>query len=170
MNRIVKIICSCLLLFSLIFVCVGCGQKLEENYYQPSANFKGMNFACCSDGDTANKVRNQMVYFDFAEFVKDDLNAKGNEIKSITVKEASGELFHENQTIANLDVEIEAKSGNISSGEYHMLAYFTYNTADEQNVKMYLMNYCFHTTSKINKTDIALFEPYYEQIKDKKIP
>ncbi len=167
MKRIVKSLYSLLLIFSLVFVCCSCGKKLSDNYYTPSMDFKGMNFSCCSDGDNANKVRNQMVYFDFSEFVRADLNARGNDIRKITVTEATGEVFHDTQTIANLSVEIEAESGDISSGEYHILAYFTYNATNEADVKMYLMNYCFHSNSKV---DTSLFEPCYEQIKDKKIP
>ena len=166
MKRTFKLSCSLLLLFYLIFLCCGCGQ-LPDDYYTPSSTFKGMNFSCRSDGDNGNKVRNQMVYFDFCEFVKEDLNTKGNKITSVSVSAAKAEVFHKNQSVANLSVEIESESGDVSSGQYHILAYFTYNDTNEANVKMYLMNYCFHRNSKI---DTSLFEPCYEQIKDKKIP
>ena len=152
----------------VILLCCGCNNNvLEESYNIPSKDFKGMNFECFSDGNTANNVRNQMVYFDFPEFVKEDLESKGNKINSISVIEANGNIFHETQTVANILVDIDAKSGDIPSGEYNISAYFVYNTENEADVKMYLMNYCFVSSSKI---DTSLFDESYEIIKDKKIP
>ena len=166
MKNVIQKCCCFLLICSLVIICSGC-HKLPDSYYTPSENFKGMNFECYSDGNNANNVRNQMVYMDFCDIVKEDLNQKGNKITSVSVNKATGEVFHETHTVANLEVQIEAESGEVTSGKYHILAYFTYNAEDETNVKMYLMNYCFHSSSKVDK---SLFEPYYEKIKDKKIP
>lgn len=151
----------------VMFICCGCNNALDESYSTPSKNFKGINFECMSDGNTANNVRNQMVYFDFPEFVKEDLEKKGNKINSITVLEANGDVFHETQTVANILVDIDAKSGDIPSGEYNLSAYFVYNASNELDVKMYLVNYCFVSSSEI---DTSLFDESYELIKDKKIP
>lgn len=151
----------------VILTCCGCSNGLKESYNIPAKSFKGMNFECVSDGNTANNVRNQMIYFDFPEFVKEDLETKGNKINSISVLEANGDIFHETQTVANILVDIDAKSGDIPSGEYNISAYFVYNAENETDVKMYLINYCFASSSKI---DTSLFDESYEIIKDKKIP
>lgn len=156
------------IVIAVVLICCGCNNNgLEESYNIPTKDFKGMNFECVSGGNTANNVRNQMVYFDFPEFVKEDLEAKGNKINSISVIEANGDIFHETQTVANLLVEIDAESGDIPSGKYNISAYFIYNTENEADVKMYLMNYCFVSSSEI---DTSLFEESYEIVKDKEIP
>ena len=54
--------------------------------------------------------------------------------------------------------------------EYYDLLHHTHEgmaNADETNAKMYLINYCFVSGSKI---DTSLFEESYSIIKDKTIP
>ena len=151
----------------IVTVLSGCSNTVDDKYKTPSKSFKGLKFECVSKGDTTARIRNQMVYYDFCDFVKEDLNSKGNKITSIEVKSADGKVFHSNQTVANMTVNIEAESGDIKSGKYHIAAYFVYNVKDETNAKMYLINYCFVSGSKI---DTSLFEESYSIIKDKTIP
>ena len=150
----------------IAIICCGCEKTtgLSEDYNTPDMNFKGLNFECVTDKDTAARVRNQMVYFDFPEFVIEDLKTKGNKINSIKVLEANAEIFHENQTVASLLVDIDAESGDIESGEYYIAAYFTYDSSNANDVKMYLMNYCFIPSADV---DQSLFEESYEKVKDK---
>ena len=143
----------------IVTVLSGCSNTVDDKYKTPSKSFKGLKFECVSKGDTAARIRNQMVYYDFCDFVKEDLNSKGNKITSIEVKSADGK-------VANMTVNIEAESGDIKSGKYHIAAYFVYNVKDETNAKMYLINYCFVSGSKI---DTSLFEESYSIIKDKTI-
>lgn len=150
----------------IAIMCCGCEKTtgLSEDYNTPNMNFKGLNFECVTDNDTANRVRNQMVYFDFPEFVIEDLESKGNKINSIDVIEANADIFHESQTIASILVDIDAESGDIKSGEYYIAAYFTYDSSNDNDVKMYFMNYCFVPTSDV---DQSLFEECYEKVKNK---
>lgn len=151
----------------LVTLLSGCSTGLDDKYNVPSKSFRGLKFECVSKGDTITRIRNKMVYEDFCEFVKEDLNSKGNKITSIEVKEANGKVFHNDQTVANLLVNIEAESGDIETGKYHIAAYFVYNSKDENNAKMYLINYCFTSNSKVNT---SLFDESYNIIKDKTIP
>ncbi len=145
-------------------ICSGCGNKLTDSYYTPSLDFKGLNLECMTDGNTLNNVRNTMVYTDFPEWVKEDLNSKGNKIVSIDVSESSAEKYNENQTVAIFIADIESEGGDITSGEYYLTAYFAYNMAKPENVKMYLLNYCFIPTYDMNTT---LFDASRDLVKDK---
>lgn len=147
---------------SIIFS--GCGNGLDDKYNTPSTDFKGLNFECVTGGDTINQVRNRMVYFDLSDFIIADQKEKGNEINSIMVDEASADVFHDTYTVANLSVTVDAKSGDIKSGDYNVQAFFSYDTKNPNDTKMYLLNYCFSSSSEIN-TD--LFEDSYEIVKDK---
>ncbi len=153
-------------------VCSGCGKtsasKLPEQYRTPDMSFKGLDLECMSGGNTHNMVRNDMVYTDFAEFVIADQAEKGNEIESIMISESTGKPYHETQTVAVMNVELESKSGDIPSGQYYIAAYFTYDTAKAEDVKMYLINYCFVDQYEVDETIMALFDECYEKVKDKK--
>ena len=129
-------------------------------------SFKGLDLECMSGGNTHNMVRNDMVYTDFEKFVIADQAEKGNEIESIMISESTAEPYHETQTVAIMNVEIEAKSGEIPSGQYYIAAYFTYDTSKSEDVKMYLINYCFVDDYKVNEEKMALFDECYEKVKD----
>lgn len=165
-----KLVCLitvlCLISVSLIFS--GCtGGALDEKYKTPDMNFKGLKLECVSDGDTGTRVRNQMVYTDLANFIIEDQEKKGNKIKSIDVTESTGSAFHEDQTVAIFNVDLKAESGEIPSGQYYISAYFTYNTEKPEDVKMYLINYCFVDNYEVDQNTKNLYEECYEQIKDK---
>ncbi len=167
MKKISALSAAAAVILCLLTLLSGCSNAVDDKYMIPSKGFRGLKLECVSKGDTIARIRNKMVYEDFCEFVKEDLNSKGNKITSIEVKEADGKVFHDNQTVAGMLVDIEAESGDIKSGRYHMEAYFVYNTKDESNAKMYLINYCFTPNSKINT---SLFEESYNIIKGKTIP
>ncbi|MEE1154132.1 MAG: hypothetical protein UH241_03145 [Acutalibacteraceae bacterium] len=163
MKKIVSFLTA--IIITLVAICCsGCNSKLEENYYTPSLDFKGLNLECVSDGNTLNNVRNSMVYTDFPEWVKEDLNAKGNKITSIDISESSADQYNENQTVAIFVANIQSESGDIKSGEYYLTAYFAYNMSKTENVKMYLLNYCFVPTYEV---DTTLFDASRDLVKDK---
>lgn len=164
MKRIISILTVlCLICVTMVFS--GCG-KLPEQYKTPDMSFKGLNLECVSGGDTFNMVRNNMVYTDFAEFIIEDQAKKGNVINSIDVTGSTAEEYHEKQTIAVMSVNIDSESGDIPSGEYNIAAYFTYDMSVPEDVKMYMINYCFVDSYVIDKITTGLFDDCYEQIKD----
>lgn len=164
------------LLTALCLICVtmlfsgcekGTASQLPEQYRTPDMSFKGLNLECMSGGDTHTMVRNNMVYTDLGEFIIDDQAEKGNVIKSVTVTESTAEAYHDTQTVAVLNAEIEAESGDIPSGNYYIAAYFTYDTTLPEDVKMYLINYCFVDNYVVDKITTGLFDESYEKVKDK---
>lgn len=165
MKKFFSLITAIIIIVTAVFL-TGCEKTtgLSEDYNTPNMNFKGLNFECVSDGDKATIVRNNMVYGDLSDFIIEDLNSKGNKITSIDISESSGEVFHENQTVAVFIADIKAESGDIQSGQYYLSAYFTYDLSDEANTKMYLINYCFVPEYKV---DSSLFNESYNKIKDK---
>ena len=165
MKRFFSIIMTIAIIVTAVFI-TGCEKTtgLPEDYNIPNMNFKGLNFECVTDGDKYTIVRNNMVYGDLSNFIIEDLNSKGNKVDSIDISESSGEVFHENQTVAVFVADIKAESGDIQSGQYYLSAYFTYDLSDESNAKMYLMNYCFVPEYKVNS---SLFDESYNKIKDK---
>ncbi len=145
----------------------GTGTSLAEKYKTPDMNFKGLNLEYVADGNTLNMVRNDMVYIKLEEIIIADQEKKGNKIKSIDVTESSGEVYNEDQTVAVFNVELEAESGDIPSGQYYISAYFTYNMENSNDVKMYLINYCFVDNYVIDQNTKNLYNESYEKIKDK---
>lgn len=170
MKKVISILTAlCLVCVTMIFS--GCekgsASELPEKYRTPDMSFKGLNLECVSGGDTHTMVRNNMVYTDFEQFVIDDQAEKGNVINSITITESTAEAYHETQTVAVMNVEIDAESGDIPSGQYYIAAYFTYDTALPEDVKMYLINYCFVDNYVVDKITTGLFDDCYNQVKDK---
>lgn len=170
MKRLISIIMVvCMLCITM--VCSGCGKtsasKLPEQYRTPDMSFKGLNLECVTDGDKHTMVRNNMVHTDFPEFVIADQAEKGNEIESIMITESTAEAFHETQTVAVMNVELESKGGDIPSGQYYIAAYFTYDTSNPADVKMYLINYCFVDNYVVDEKTTGLFTECYEKVKDK---
>ena len=142
----------------------GTASKLPEEYQTPDMNFKGLELECVSDGDTHNMVRNNMVYTDFSEFIIADQAEKGNVINSINVTESTAEVYHDDQTVAVMAVDIDAESGDIPSGEYYIASYFTYDTTLPEDVKMYFINYCFVDNYVVDEITTSLFDDCYEQV------
>ncbi|MEE0061642.1 MAG: hypothetical protein UE295_12510 [Acutalibacteraceae bacterium] len=165
-----KLVCLitvfCLLSVSLIFSGCAGDNALDKKYKTPDMNFKGLKLECVSGGDTFNMVRNNMVYKDLEKFIIDDQDEKGNKIKSIKVSESSGDVYNEDQTVAVFNVDLEAESGDIKSGQYYISAYFTYDMKKASDVKMYLINYCFVDDYVIDQNTKNLYNDCYEKIKD----
>ena len=163
------LIALCIICATMVFS--GCEKsatsQLPEQYTTPDMSFKGLNLECMSGGNTHTMVRNDMVYTDFGQFVIDDQAEKGNVLKSVTITESTAEAYHDTQTVAVFNAEIEAESGDIPSGQYYMAAYFTYDTTLPEDVKMYLINYCFVDNYVVDKITTELFDESYEKIKDK---
>lgn len=170
MKKVVSILTTiCLICVMMVFsgCSNGSASELPEQYRTPDMSFKGLDLECVSGGDTHTMVRNNMVYTDFAQFVIDDQAEKGNVINLITVTESTAEAYHETQTVAVMNVEIDAESGDIPSGQYYIATYFTYDTTLPEDVKMYLINYCFVDNYVVDKITTGLFDDCYEKVKDK---
>jgi hypothetical protein len=169
MKRLISVI-MVVCMVCITMVCSGCGKtsasKLPEQYRTPDMSFKGLNLECVTGGDRHTMVRNTMVQMDLPEFIIADQAQKGNEIESIMVTESTAEPFHETQTVAVFNVEIDSKGGDIPSGQYYIAAYFTYDTSKPEDVKMYLINYCFVDNYVVDKTTTGLFTDCYEKVKD----
>lgn len=167
MKKLISIVTAlCLVCVAIVFS--GCekgtASQLPEEYQTPDMSFKGLDLECVSGGDTHSMVRNNMVYTDFAQFIIDDQAEKGNVINSINVTESTAEVFHEDQTVAVMSVEIDAESGDIPSGNYYIASYFTYDTTLPEDVKMYFINYCFVDNYVVDKITTSLFDDCYEQV------
>ncbi len=169
MKKLVCLITAlCVISVSIIFSgCSGGASSLDEKYRTPDMSFKGLNLEYMTGGNTLNMVRNDMVYTELEKIIIADQAEKGNKINSITVTESTADVFHENQSVAVFNVEIDAESGDIKSGQYYISAHFTYNMEKPEDVKMYFINYCFVDNYVVDQNTKNLYEECYEQIKDK---
>lgn len=133
-----------LLVFATIIISFsGCNTNLPDKYYQVDLSFKGENSEYSYNGGVSfHNTVDYMVYTEFPRVLKEELENKGNKINSITCSGAKGEEYGDGNTVALLDINIEAESGDVKSGEYTLAALFTYEGQDE-NTTIYFINYAF---------------------------
>lgn len=143
-----KALAILLLLPIVIMSLSGCNTKLPDEYYQVDLKFKGENLEYSYNGGVSfNNTVDYMVYTELPKILKEELENKGNKINSIACHGAKGEEYGDGDTVALMNIEIDAESGDIKSGEYTLAALFTYEGKDE-NTTIYFVNYTFVENEK----------------------
>lgn len=155
MKKITTLFCVIL----MTVVCLTGCTNLPDEYYTVDESFEGINLQYYSDSaESQNKAVDAMVYTDFPDILKKELEKKGNVINEIDVTGAEGDEYGDGDTVAVISMDIDAESGDVKSGKYYVGAYFTYERSSDY-YRIYLINYTFlHNKTELEGDGGKIFD------------